>query len=102
MWEKGKATTGMLRVFSGGARLCDGITRREMLRFGGLGALGLWGGRCPDLSWAGDGSNCFGRAKRVVFVLLYGGPPQTETFDMKPQGARKPALFSPLPPTSTQ
>ena len=31
----------MLNIHGGGARLCDGLTRREVLRIGGLGAFGL-------------------------------------------------------------
>jgi hypothetical protein len=68
-------------------RLCDGITRREVLRIGGLGALSFWGNSAFDLTaTAGTGPQHFGQARSVVFVCLYGGPPHTETFDMKPNG----------------
>jgi hypothetical protein len=66
------------------ARLCDGISRREWLRVGGLGALGL---SLPTLLAAGEGRSAagsFGRAKNVLFLWLQGGPPQHETFDPKP------------------
>ncbi len=72
----------------------DGISRREWLRVGGLGALGL---SLPALLQAGQaspGANLrspmnlrgamFGRAKNVIFLWLQGGPPQHETFDPKP------------------
>src|SRR6516225_9061674 len=67
------------------ARLCDGISRRELLRVGGLSALGL---SLPTLLHArtpaaGPGGT-FGRARNVIFLWLQGGPPQHETFDPKP------------------
>lgn len=70
-------------------RLCDGFSRRELLRIGGLNALGL---TLPNVLQASelrpssvsavDGS--FGRAKNIIFLFLAGGPPQHETFDPKP------------------
>ncbi|MBI2804659.1 MAG: DUF1501 domain-containing protein [Planctomycetes bacterium] len=73
----------------------DGISRREWLRVGGLGALGL---SLPTLLQAGQTPRpaarrqapinlrgaTFGRAKNVIFLWLQGGPPQHETFDPKP------------------
>jgi len=78
----------MLRFIGGKARLCDGLTRREVLRLGGLGALTLWGRPFFDspARTATPGREGFGQARSVVFICLYGGPPQTETFDMKPHG----------------
>ncbi len=70
-------------------RLCDGIRRREMLRVGGLSALGL---SLPTLLQARESSPdrvvdapTFGRAKNVIYLWLQGGPPQHETFDPKPR-----------------
>ena len=66
------------------ARLCDGISRREWLRVGGLGTLGL---SLPTLLAAAEhrsAARSFGRAKNVLFLWLQGGPPQHETFDPKP------------------
>jgi hypothetical protein len=69
-------------------RLCDGVSRRELLRIGGLSALGL---SLPDLLAAAPARSggpaldrTFGRAKNVLFLWLQGGPPQHETFDPKP------------------
>jgi hypothetical protein len=68
-------------------RLCDGISRRELLRVGGLSALGL---SLPTLLKAASPApgrptaSTFGRAKNVLFLWLQGGPPQHETFDPKP------------------
>src|SRR6266545_3752853 len=78
----------MLSLHDRPTRLCDQISRRELLRVGGLSVLGL---SLPDLLRAEatrprdrvHGST-FGRAKNVLFVWLQGGPPQHETFDPKP------------------
>jgi Protein of unknown function (DUF1501) len=63
--------------------LCDGMTRRELLRLGGVGALSL-----SDLfaatSSAAPTSTQFGKAKSCILIFLYGSPPQHETFDPKP------------------
>jgi hypothetical protein len=67
--------------------LCDGISRRELLRVGGLSTLGL---SLPTLLQAAKSAPdrrlgaTFGRAKNVIFLWLQGGPPQHETFDPKP------------------
>jgi len=61
--------------------------RREWLRAGGLGAIGL---SLPQLlsaspaSRAAGSSGSFGRAKSCIILFMSGGPPQHETFDPKP------------------
>lgn len=74
--------------------LCDGLSRRELLRVGGLGAFG-WGlsdqllaqeattSRLPSTQDALLRAS-FGRAKSCILIFLYGSPPQHETFDPKP------------------
>jgi hypothetical protein len=72
------------------ASICGGpLTRREMLRVGGLGLLGL---SLPQLlalkSRAASApvvTGGFGRAKSCILLYLSGGPPQHETFDPKPE-----------------
>ena len=76
----------MLTLLDYPYRLCDGIRRREFLRVGGLGMLGL---SLPSLLQAratasATADRSFGRAKNVIFLYLAGGPPQHETFDPKP------------------
>ena len=76
--------------FSGegeGSRLCDGLRRRDVLRIGGLGALGA-GFNLTDL-WANRANaepldRTFGRAKSCIVLFLMGGPPQHSTWDPKP------------------
>src|SRR5262245_32800486 len=76
--------TAMLPIFGAQARLCDLVTRREMLRMGGLGALGL---SLPGLltlqqTRAADDQPAtnqptaasFGKAKSCIVLFLMGGP----------------------------
>ncbi|HEY2894814.1 MAG TPA: DUF1501 domain-containing protein, partial [Pirellulales bacterium] len=78
----------MFRIDDRPYSLCDRITRRELMRIGGLNLLGL---SLPALLEAGRASAAtvgqaptFGRAKNVIYLWLQGGPPQHETFDPKP------------------
>jgi hypothetical protein len=75
----------MLRILGSAKRLCDGWTRRDMLRAGGLGLTGLQLGdllrlRAESATPAGQ----FGKAKACILLYLYGAPSQLETFDLKP------------------
>src|SRR5438067_1266508 len=74
----------MIRIEGGGERLCDGLTRRELLRFGGLGALGLWAGAEALPARAEGALSGFGKAKSVLFISLFGGPSHQDIWDMKP------------------
>lgn len=77
----------MLRILGSKKRLCDGLTRRDMLHAGGIGLAGLG---LVDLLRAkaeastGEGKSTFGKAKSCILVFLYGSPSQLETFDVKP------------------
>src|SRR5690349_1075007 len=66
-----------------------GYSRREFLR---IGTLGLGGLSLPHLLGARAGaSKPITTGKSVVFLYLFGGPPQHETFDPKmtaPDGIR--------------
>src|SRR6187455_366548 len=72
----------MLTVLGNPRRTCDGLTRRELMQVGGAGILG----RSLPRLLAGENavSGLAAKAKSVIFVFLYGGPSQLETFDMKP------------------
>ena len=77
MWNPSPSLPGRSTPFS----------RREWLRVGGRGALGL---SLPSLL-RGNASPAalsraasFGRAKSCIILFLSGGPPQHETFDPKP------------------
>ena len=79
----------MLRILGSKKKLCTGISRREMLRVGGLGLAGLSMSdylALRDASGAenGESSRSFGKAKAVILLHLYGSPSQLEWADMKP------------------
>ena len=75
----------MLTVLSHPRRTCGGLARRELLQIGGAGLLGL---SLPRVRAAEESLPPIApRAKSVIFVFLYGGPSQLETFDMKPDAA---------------
>src|SRR5580704_9712518 len=79
----------MLRILGSPQRLCGGLTRRELLRAGGLGLAGLGLAdvlRLQDAAANDDAPRpaSFGKAKNVILVHLYGSPSQIETFDPKP------------------
>lgn len=81
----------MLRLHGSRTRLCDGLTRRELLHVGGLSAFGLslaewtrWNeARGTEMSATRQAST-FGRARSCILLFPYGSPPQHETFDPKP------------------
>jgi hypothetical protein len=75
----------MFNLHNQGARLCDGLTRREWLRAGSLGAFGL---SLPALlearaQAAPAAGSSFGKAKACILLFHLGGPPQHETWDPK-------------------
>jgi len=70
------------------AKLCDGLSRRDVLHVGGLGALGLTlpsllaqeaRAAVPVIRPSG------GKAKSCILLFLMGGPPQHSTWDPKPE-----------------
>lgn len=71
----------MIHIEGEATQLCDGLTRRELLRFGGLGLLGLG---LPGLEPASAAAGAFGRAKSLLFISLFGGPAHQDVWDLKP------------------
>lgn len=73
----------MLTVLGTPSRTCDGISRRKLLEVAGAGLLGTSFSRLA----AAESRSKSGRqrARSVIFLFLYGGPSQLETFDMKPE-----------------
>ena len=80
----------MLNISGSRKTLCNGVTRRDLLHIGGIGALGLNSGM-PVLGSpiSSAATNPGGKAKACIFVFLFGSPPQHETFDPKPEAARE-------------
>jgi len=94
-------TVGLRRVYPvRPIRAAEPITRRSFITAGaiglgtlGLGTLGLIGHIGLDPATVGFAATKvsslqqlpgFGRAKRCLFLFLTGGPPQHDTWDMKP------------------
>ena len=86
----------MITIPGQAARLCDGPSRRDFLRFGGTGILGL---SLPQFLQLQDaqgaeitgglpqpkrGPKGFGRAKNVILMFLQGGPSHIDLWDPKP------------------
>src|SRR5437870_8520621 len=78
----------MLRLLGSKTMLCDGLTRRDLLHVGGLGAFGLGLSNVFRISRANaetrKPARHFGQAKACILLFPYGSPPQHETFDPKP------------------
>ena len=75
----------MLAIQGHPRRVCDGYTRRDLIRAGGAGLLGA--SLTNLLAAEASGNLARPRAKSVMFLFLFGGPSQLETFDMKPDAA---------------
>ncbi|MCE9564693.1 MAG: DUF1501 domain-containing protein [Planctomycetes bacterium] len=77
---------------AGGANDCDRVTRRDLLRVGGSGVLGISLAQMFALEKAsakadvkveaGHGPG-FGKAKSVIFIYLQGGPSHLDLWDPK-------------------
>lgn len=93
----------MLSLRATGVRLCDNVSRREVLRIGGLGLggltladlLGRLGNARGDEAVASSG-----RAKSCIVLFLMGGPPQHSTWDPKPESP--PEVRGEIKPISTK
>jgi len=72
----------MLKVTGEGCvTTCDGVTRRDFLQVGALGAVGL---SLPQLMAAEKGAH--GKDdKNVIMIFNLGAPSQLDTWDMKPE-----------------
>src|SRR5579859_7668208 len=80
----------MLTIPGRPVRTCEGWSRRELMRVGGAGLLGL---NLPEfLSWEASAApakveskgKAFGAAKSVIMLFLQGGPSHIDIWDPKP------------------
>jgi len=81
----------MLSIPGSPGRTCDGWSRREFLRVGGAGILGLSLGDVLRLqaqaqtpSDSSKPKNGWGQAKSVIMIFLQGGPSHIDIWDPKP------------------
>lgn len=90
----------MLRVLGSSRRLCDSVSRRDLLQIGGCTAAGLGLESLLGTASASDAAvhSSFGKAKNCIVLFLYGSPSQLETFDMKPEAPVEiRGTFQPIP-----
>src|SRR5438067_1669479 len=94
----GHSARGVRTVSAASRRSCDGLTRREALRVGGLGFTGLlWSdwlrARAAAAAQARTArrpaAGGFGRARACILVYNYGGPSHLDTWDLKPDAPRE-------------
>jgi hypothetical protein len=76
----------MLTILDTSTRLCDGLTRREWLQVGSLGAFGL---TLPRLLSAAESGAKRKRVKSCILLFFLGAPPQHETWDPKPDAPKE-------------
>jgi len=79
----------MLSIPGGVGRNCDGVSRREFMRVGGVGVLGMALGDVLRLQAESSASPQstkpgWGQAKSVIMVFLQGGPSHIDIWDPKP------------------
>src|SRR5262249_17432240 len=74
--------SGMIGVLGTPHRLCDGITRREVLRLGGLALVGL---TLPELLAREAMAAAGARAKACILFFQEGGLAHQDSWDIKPE-----------------
>src|SRR4051794_39649733 len=88
----------ILRILGNNKKLCDGVSRRDLIQAGALSLFGLsladvlslQSAQAAELSSSAlnprpsASGRSFGKAKNVLILFLYGSPGQLDTFDMKP------------------
>jgi hypothetical protein len=72
----------MLTLFGDGAKYCDGLTRRNFLKIGGLAMGGM---SLADILRAESRAGRPHSHKAVIMVFLSGGPPHQDLIDLKPE-----------------
>lgn len=89
----------MLTIRGAKVRTCEGWSRRALLQAGGAGLLGM---SLPKLlaAEAAAGAGPKPTAKSVIFLMLFGGPSQLETFDLKPNAPNRFAALSSQSPAA--
>jgi hypothetical protein len=72
----------MLSILGSPQRLCDRLTRREVLT---VGALGMGGLALPDILRAESQQGIRQSKKAIIMIYLCGAPPHQDMFDLKPE-----------------
>ena len=98
----------MLSIPGRAVRNCDGVSRRELMRIGSIGMMGLGlpnflaqkASAANEAAAAGKyaGARGFGQAKSVIMIFLQGGPSHIDIWDPKPNAAANiRGEFKPIP-----
>ena len=92
----------MLVIPGPAGKTCDGPTRREFMRVGSLGIMGLGLPQFLAQSKAAapkvEPGGSFGRAKQVILLFLQGGPSHLDIWDPKPDAPSNiRGEFKPIP-----
>lgn len=72
-----------------GTRLCEGVTRREILRAGAIGLGGLTLPGLLQLQQTAGAPALKAKARSVIMLFLSGGPSQLDMWDLKPGAAEE-------------
>lgn len=81
---------------AGSVQTCDGLTRRDFLQAGSLGAVGL--GMAEWAALQAQGAVDRGKDMNAIMIFNLGAPSQLDTWDMKPQAPSEiRGPFSPIP-----
>ncbi|HEY1064692.1 MAG TPA: DUF1501 domain-containing protein [Pirellulales bacterium] len=82
---------------NGSTQTCDGLTRRDFLQVGALGALGM---SLPQLLAAqAQAKDAADNEKSVIMIFNLGAPSQLDTWDMKPDAPAE--IRGPFKPIKT-
>ena len=77
----------MLSIYGNSSgRFCDGVSRRNFIKIGGLGMGGL---ALPELLRASASSGGGKREKSIIMIYLPGGPPHQDMYDLKMDAPRE-------------
>ncbi|MCH8828077.1 MAG: DUF1501 domain-containing protein [Planctomycetes bacterium] len=71
-------------------KYCDGVTRRDVLRAGAVGAFGL---NLASMLQLDAGEKSATKNKNAIFIFLTGGQSHIDTWDMKPDAGKKRGEF---------
>ncbi len=80
----------------GTARTCDGLTRRDFMQVGALGAVGL---SLPQYLAAREQAPDGDDERACIMIFNLGAPSQLDTFDLKPDAPRE--IRGPFQPIAT-
>lgn len=79
------------------SRFCDGLSRRDFLRIGGLGLGGL---ALPELLSAEAAQGIRQSHKAVIMIFMTGGPPHQDMYDLKTEAPAE--IHGPFRPIATR